>query len=114
MFEFITSWFKAAPVAKETLDSINNTIKQNKVTVFSKSYCPYCNQTKDLLNKLGQEYYVEELDKQFNGSTIQKGLQELTGQRTVPNIFINGLHIGGNSDLQQLNSSGQLKSMLSK
>lgn len=114
MFEFITSWFKSTPVTQETLDSINNTIKQNKVTVFSKSYCPYCHQTKDLLNGLGQEFYVEELDKQSNGSTIQKGLQELTGQRTVPNIFINGVHIGGNSDLQQLNYSGKLKPMLGK
>jgi glutaredoxin 3 len=35
-----------------------------------------------------------------DGADIQNALQELTGQRTVPNIFINHQHIGGNSDLQ--------------
>lgn len=112
MFEFITSWFKSTPVPAETLNLINTTVSQNKVTVFSKSYCPYCNQTKTLLNKIGQEFYVQELDTDSNGSVIQKGLQEITGQRTVPNIFINGKHIGGNSDLQQLFSSGELKTLL--
>jgi glutaredoxin 3 len=38
-------------------------------------------------------------------------LQELTKQRTVPNIFINHKHIGGNSDLQKLNTA-QLKAVL--
>lgn len=35
-----------------------------------------------------------------NGSAIQDALQEMTGQRTVPNIFIGKKHIGGNSDLE--------------
>lgn len=112
MFEFITSWFKPAVVTPATLESISAAIKQNKIAVFSKSYCPYCTQTKDLLNKLGQEFYLQELDRETNGSSIQQGLKELSGQRTVPNIFINGKHIGGNSDLQQLNSSGELKKLL--
>ena len=38
---------------------------------------------------------------QDDGSAIQKALEEMTHQRTVPNIFINKQHIGGNSDLQQ-------------
>lgn len=36
-----------------------------------------------------------------DGSAIQDALEEMTQQRTVPNIFINKQHIGGNSDLQQ-------------
>lgn len=36
------------------------------------------------------------------GSEVQDALTKITGQRTVPNIFINGKHIGGNSDLQAL------------
>jgi glutaredoxin 3 len=35
-----------------------------------------------------------------DGSDIQDALQEMTNQRSVPNIFINKKHIGGNSDLQ--------------
>ena len=46
-----------------------------------------------------------------DGSDIQTALQQLTKQRTVPNIFINKKHIGGNSDLQKL-STGQLKGLL--
>lgn len=46
-----------------------------------------------------------------DGSDIQAALQQITKQRTVPNIFINRKHIGGNSDLQKL-STGQLKGLL--
>lgn len=46
-----------------------------------------------------------------DGGDIQTTLQQLTKQRTVPNIFINKKHIGGNSDLQKL-STGQLKGLL--
>lgn len=45
-----------------------------------------------------------------DGSAIQAALAELTGQRTVPNIFIAKQHIGGNSDLQ--GKKGQLPSLL--
>ena len=46
-----------------------------------------------------------------DGGEIQDALQELTKQRTVPNIFINRKHIGGNSELQKLNTA-QLKVLL--
>jgi glutaredoxin 3 len=46
-----------------------------------------------------------------DGGEIQDALQELTKQRTVPNIFINHKHIGGNSELQKLNTA-QLKAVL--
>jgi glutaredoxin 3 len=46
-----------------------------------------------------------------DGADIQAALQQLTKQRTVPNIFIKGKHIGGNSELQKL-STGQLKGLL--
>lgn len=46
-----------------------------------------------------------------DGADIQDALQELTGQRSVPNIFINKQHIGGNSDLQALKKD-DLKSKL--
>jgi glutaredoxin 3 len=90
--------------------------------VFSKSYCPYCKASKDLLNSFDAKFTTVELDKESkcpsssdsdllieanvflggtgDGSAIQDALQEITGQRTVPNIFINKKHIGGNSDLQ--------------
>lgn len=46
-----------------------------------------------------------------DGSAIQDALQQMTNQRSVPNIFINKEHIGGNSDIQSI-SKDQLKSKL--
>jgi glutaredoxin 3 len=83
--------------AKTKAESI---IADNAVAVFSKSYCPYCRATKATLSDLGAKYYSIELDEVEDGSDIQNALAEITGQRSVPNIFIKGTHIGGNSDLQ--------------
>ncbi|KAJ5122583.1 hypothetical protein N7448_003717 [Penicillium atrosanguineum] len=75
-------------------------INENGVVVFSKSYCPYCTATKKLLTENGAKYTALELDQIDDGSAIQDALEEITKQRSVPNIFINQKHIGGNSDLQ--------------
>ncbi|KAL1846935.1 Glutaredoxin [Paecilomyces lecythidis] len=79
-----------------------NLINENGVVVFSKSYCPYCKATKSTLSELGAKYTALELDQIEDGAAIQDALEEVTGQRSVPNIFINKQHIGGNSDLQSL------------
>lgn len=55
---------------------------------------------------------ILELDHEADGSAIQDELANQTGQRTVPNVFINGKHIGGNSDVQALLSSGELKKLV--
>ncbi|KAI5208909.1 hypothetical protein E4T42_03407 [Aureobasidium subglaciale] len=111
-----------------------NIIDQNGVAVFSKSYCPYCKATKELLSKSGAKFYALELDQigklaalpvvsayrnptanksphSDDGADIQNALAEMTSQRSVPNIFINKQHIGGNSDLQALKKD-DLKSKL--
>jgi len=77
-----------------------NIIEENGVAVFSKSYCPYCKATKALLSDLGAKYYSIELDQVEDGVDIQAALREINGQSSVPNIYINKKHIGGNSDLQ--------------
>jgi len=56
--------------------------------------------TKQLLNDLGAKYYTIELDQVDDGSDLQAALKEINGQSSVPNIYINKEHIGGNSDLQ--------------
>ena len=43
---------------------------------------------------------------------MQNILEKISGQRTVPNIYINGEHIGGNSDLQAANKNGSLDAKL--
>ncbi|KZF22135.1 putative glutaredoxin Grx1 [Xylona heveae TC161] len=75
-------------------------IEENPVAVFSKSYCPYCKAAKALLTQLGARFFSIELDQVDDGAAIQDALEEITHQRSVPNIFIAQKHIGGNSDLQ--------------
>lgn len=99
------------PTAAEAL--IQKEIESNKVTVFSKSYCPYCTATKSLFKDLvGNDFKVIELDQRSDGDAIQSALLQLTGQRTVPNTFINGQHLGGNDKAQAAAKSGELKKKL--
>ena len=86
--------------------------------VFAKSYCPYCQSTKRLLEEVNKFIdfkttivYLDHM-KDMDGPAIQMELLEVTGQRTVPNIFINGEHVGGNSELQYLYNEGVLESLL--
>lgn len=68
--------------------------------------------TKALFNDLGVDAKVYELDKMDDGSDIQNSLLQLSGQRTVPNVFIKGSHLGGNDDSQRAARTGKLQEML--
>jgi glutaredoxin 3 len=46
------------------------------------------------------------------GADIQNALADLSGQRTVPNVFIKGEHLGGNDDTQNAVKTGELQKML--
>ena len=82
--------------------------------MFSKSYLPYCQYTKDLFNNMSVNAKVIELDQVDNGDDIQRALQVISGQRTVPNVFVKGQHLGGNDDTQAAARNGKLKQMLEK
>jgi glutaredoxin 3 len=69
--------------------------------VFSKSWCSYSRNSKRILDGLNAKYAHLELDQAEDGDEIQDALATLTGQHTVPNIFIGKKHIGGNSELQR-------------
>ncbi|KAL7986130.1 hypothetical protein Chor_011296 [Crotalus horridus] len=69
-------------------------------------------QVKDLFHSLGVEYSALELDKIDDGPSIQEVLLELTSQRTVPNVFINGNHIGGCDQTFQAYHDGTLQKLL--
>jgi glutaredoxin 3 len=63
---------------------------------------------------LNEPFHVVELDELTNGYALQDELLALTGQYTVPNIFINGQHIGGYDDLSASLATGQLVKILGK
>ncbi|KAK3832978.1 MAG: glutaredoxin [Linnemannia elongata] len=79
---------------------------------FGKSYCPHCKNAKSVLAAKGVQYKAYEIDLEAKGAEVQDYLQQKTGQRTVPNIFINTHHLGGNSDLVAAKESGKLDKML--
>jgi len=82
------------------------------VVVFSKSFCPFCKKTKKLFSELKVETKVIELDEMDNGADIQAALVEISGQKTVPNVFVKGNHLGGNDDTQAAARNGELQKML--
>jgi glutaredoxin 3 len=91
------------------LDFAKSEIEGSDVVVFSKSFCPFCKKTKNLLNKLEIDAKIIELDEIDNGSQVQDALMDISGQRTVPNVFIKGEHIGGNDDVQRAAKAGTLQ-----
>ena len=62
---------------------VEETIKNNCVTVFSKSYCPSCKVAKRNLDQHGITYKVVELDKREDGDKIMSVLHDMTHKRTV-------------------------------
>jgi len=97
---------------EETKKYIQSIIGENKVTIFSKTYCPYCDKTKKLFRTVGEDAMILELDIRRDGNTIQEELVRMTGQGTVPNVFVNGRHVGGNDKCHALAKSGELDEML--
>lgn len=93
---------------------VQNVIYSNKIAIFSKSYCPYCKRAKRIFNELQEQPFVVELDLRDDGGRIQDVLLDLVGRSTVPQVFVNGKHIGGSDDLQNAVKSGHLQSLLKK
>ncbi len=80
------------------------------VTIYTKSYCPYCHAAKDLLTKKNVAF--EEIDVTTDRAG-QEAMTKRTGRTTVPQIYIGTTHIGGCDDLYALDASGKLDPMLS-
>ena len=84
-----------------------------KVEIYTWSYCPYCIRAKQLLDSKGVEYieYVIDDDEAARDEMVERGSD---GKRSVPQIFINDLHIGGNDALQQLEQEAKLDPLLAQ
>jgi glutaredoxin 3 len=81
-----------------------------KVEIYTKFLCPYCSRAKSLLQSKGVE--VTEYDITMGGPKRQEMLQRAPGRSTVPQIFIDGRHIGGSDDLAALDRAGGLDPLL--
>lgn len=81
-----------------------------KVELYSKAFCPYCIRAKSLLKGKGVAF--EEYDITMGGPRRQEMIARANGRLTVPQIFIDGAHIGGSDDLAALDRAGKLDALL--
>jgi glutaredoxin 3 len=81
-----------------------------KVEIYTKAFCGYCVRAKHLLDSKGADY--EEFDLTFGGAKRAEMVQRANGRNTVPQIFIDGRHIGGSDDLVALECAGELDALL--
>lgn len=82
-----------------------------RVEMYSIEYCPFCNAAKALLKNKGIDYVNHDLSD-LPDRELRAKITELSGRTTVPQIWIDGQHIGGCTDLESLDRSGKLDQML--
>lgn len=82
----------------------------NKVLMYSTGYCPYCTRAEMLLKQRG----VTDIEKvMVDEDPAQRAvMMERTGRRTVPQIYIGEIHVGGFDDLSALDRAGKLVPLL--
>lgn len=85
---------------------------QPHVTIFTKFGCGYCFRAKRLLNEKGVDY--EEHDVTMGGPARDEMMRRAPMARTVPQIFVGDVHVGGSDDLQALEDAGKLDSLLAR
>ncbi len=80
-----------------------------KVEIYATSYCRHCMDARELLQAKGIEYdeYLLDLMPLEKDTMIER-----CGQKSVPQIFIDGVHIGGVTELRELDDRGELDALL--
>ena len=80
------------------------------VEIYTKTFCGYCWRARDLLESKGIEFVEHAIDA--GGARREEMIQRSGGRTTVPQIFIDGRHIGGCTDLLALEREGKLSDLL--
>lgn len=80
-----------------------------EIIIYTTGYCPYCVRAKDLLNRKKAPFTEISIDSQ---PELREEMINKSGRHTVPQIFINGQHIGGCDDLHALEAQGTLDPLL--
>ena len=81
------------------------------VVFYGTPYCPYCMAARRLLKLRGVTYTEHNIE---NDPAKRAEMEQLSGRRTVPQIFINQRHVGGFDELNALERSGELEDWLAK
>ena len=80
-----------------------------EVVIYTKSWCPYCHMAKDLLRRKGAAFQEVDVTRPADQQAMS---MRANGRRSVPQIFIGDIHIGGCDDLHDLDASGTLDGLL--
>ncbi|HET9511242.1 MAG TPA: glutaredoxin 3 [Sphingomonas sp.] len=81
-----------------------------RVEIYTKAFCPYCTRAMRLLDSKG--VVPEEYDITMGGPKRAEMIDRANGRTTVPQVFIDGRHIGGSDDLAALERAGKLDPLL--
>ena len=81
-----------------------------RVEIYTRMFCGYCSSAKRLLDGKGVAY--EEYDLSLGGPKRAEMIERANGRSTFPQIFIDGVHVGGCDDLHALDDAGKLDPML--
>lgn len=81
-----------------------------KVEIYTKAFCPYCARAMRLLDEKGVA--PEEIDITMDRHARDAMVERADGRTTVPQIFIDGAHVGGSDDLAALEAAGKLDALL--
>nr|WP_306673855.1 glutaredoxin 3 [Tahibacter caeni] len=81
-----------------------------RIEMYTTAICPYCVAAKNVLKAKGLDYSEIRIDS--DPALRDEMLQRSGGRRTVPQIFINGQHVGGHDDLVAADRSGRLAQLL--
>ncbi len=81
-----------------------------RVKIYTSPICPYCVRAKSLLSKKGAE--IEEINVFMDGDARHEMELKSGGRRTVPQIFVGDVHVGGCDDLYALEGQGKLDPLL--
>lgn len=86
----------------------------SKVIIYSKTICPYCVKAKALINRKSNNFDIEIIEiKIDNNQDLHNEMKQKSGGRmTVPQIFINDIHVGGCDDLYTLEEQNKLDELL--
>lgn len=81
-----------------------------KVEMYTTMWCGYCARARSLLQRKGVAF--EDIDVEADTSKRDEMVQRAHGRTTVPQIFIDGAHVGGSDDLLALDRAGKLDPLL--
>lgn len=82
----------------------------SQVVIYSKDYCPFCHRAKALFDAKGVTY--TEYDIGVQPELRDEMIEKANGGTTVPQVFINEIHIGGCDDLMAIEAQGKLDTLL--